>query len=167
MKKKMKRFLSLLLCLVMVLGLIPAMTPTAEAEEEEEIRITTWGTLVAYLTDPDETRKAHLYNDISYYVDDGTDASKSPTVTVVGEKHLRLRGCDIIVDDDSNRSGDGSLPYGSEQLNRTLFVIDKNAKLTIVDEGGSMTGIVRYDGYMADADSEYHACAICLTSTAP
>ena len=157
MKHILKRFLSLLLCLVMVLGLIPAMTPTAEAEEEDQIAIKSWDELVTYLTNPAETRKAFLYNDISHYVDDGTDSSESPTVTVVGEKHLRLRGCDIIVDDDSNRSGDGSLPYGSEQLNRTLFVVDKDAKLTIVDEGGSLTGVVRYDGYMADADSEYRS----------
>ena len=151
MKKKMKRTLSLLLCLVMVLGLLPAMTPVAEA-----VSPTSWSELVAYLTDP-SFQSIFLDQDISHVAGENED----PTVTIVGDKFLNLNGHELIVDDDSNAVGGASLPSGSEQLDRTLFTIPAGASLEVIDQPAyvdSGKGKIRYDGYMADANKAYHAC---------
>ena len=102
MKQMMKRTLSLLLCLVMVLGLLPAMTPVAEA-----VNATSWSELVAYLTDP-AFQSIFLKNDISYVAGENED----PTVTIVGKKFLNLNGHELIVDDDSNAVDGASRPLG-------------------------------------------------------
>ena len=151
MKKKMKRTLSLLLCLVMVLGLLPAMTPVAEA-----VSPTSWSELVGYLTDPD-FQSIFLEKDISYVAGENED----PTVTIVGDKFLNLNGHELIVDDDSNAVDGASRPLGSEQLDRTLFTIPAGASLEVIDQPAyvdSGKGKIHYDGYMADANKAYHAC---------
>ena len=119
MKLIRRRFLSLLLVLVMVLGMIPTMASAAETEGP-----TSWLELVQLLTDP-EDQVIILEQDISY----SAKADEDPTVTIVGNKLLNLNGHTVTVDDDSNGVDGASRPLGSEQLDRTLFTVPAGAKL--------------------------------------
>ena len=125
---KSKRMLSLLLSLVMLLGMIPAMTMTASAAPMNTTEVDDFETLVSMLEKPG-TAKIRLTDDVS---------GDTNGISVQGTKILDLNDYDI----DANKDGG----YTS-----TLFVIELGAKLTLTDSRGM--GVINYNGNIYDGSS--------------
>ena len=154
-----KRMLSLLLTLVMVLGMLPATTMTANAAttvtevdswEELKSALTASGTATIKLTDDIKKTIELKEADGPMYKINYDD----PQITVCGTKTLDLNGYTITVDDQSNAAKDYGgdvvtfnstyMGVSDETQDRTLFVIPSGESLTINDSGSD--GKIAYTG---------------------
>lgn len=161
MKNRRKRLTSLLLTLVMVLGMLPATTMTANALMY--IGVDTWEELVEELTTGD-AGYIMLEDDIKYkmYYSGHENNPKEETsagwlprdfehITIQGAKTLDLNGYSIEVVDETNASKStygGDVTQVREKDNYTLFEIPADSKLTINDATGD--GEITYKAYFHD-----------------
>ena len=143
-----KRMLSLLLTLVMVLGMLPATTMTANALMY--IGVDTWEELVEELTTGD-AGYIMLEDDINLsHENNPEDFVDFETIEINGTKTLDLNGHSIEVKDG-----------GTGSTYDTLFEIPADSQLTINDGIGD--GQITYKTYFPDirdflfvASSDYH-----------
>ena len=145
-----KRMLSLLLTLVMVLGMLPATTLTANAEMY--IGVDTWEELVDALSNGDYG-SIKLTADVVKKIErkEKGDGYENPNIQINGTKTLDLNGFKIecidesnvkLAYDDDNYESNTGFP---ETLHRTLFTIPATAKLTVNDSQGD--GEIQYKAY--------------------
>lgn len=138
-----KRMLSLLLTLVMVLGMLPATTMTANAEMY--IGVDTWEELVEELTTGDYGY-IKLTADLKCSHEKGSSGHVKTVIN--GDKTLDLNGYTIECKDESNLVASGEWNVTS---NKTLFSVPAGATLTVNDSGTD--GKIFYDGGMVGCSS--------------
>lgn len=153
MKQRSKRLTSLLLTLVMVLGMLPATTLTANALMYTGVD--TWEELVEELTTGD-AGYIMLEDDIKYkhyykYHENNPEGLVFETIEINGTKTLDLNGYSIEVIDESNAAYDSYLGvYQSATTAGTLFEIPADSQLTINDATGD--GEITYKAYFNSID---------------
>ena len=148
-----RRMLSLLLTLVMVLGMLPATTMTANALMY--IGVDTWEELVEELTTGD-AGYIMLEDDIKYkhyykYHENNPEGLVFETIAIQGTKTLDLNGYSIEVIDESNAAYNSYLGvYQSATTAGTLFEIPADSQLTINDATGD--GKITYKAHFNSID---------------
>jgi hypothetical protein len=156
MKKTRTRFLSMLLALVMVVGLMPTglftLTASAAGDNTGWILIGNhdgisksdpewWADLCTYLSEKDSTYKIRLTEDIE--LEDG-DEGLHAGLGIYGNKTLDMNGHDLMVHLDGEKNW-----YQTGSFDEyCLFIIYKDAVFTLENSSGE-GGEIQYLGYLS------------------
>lgn len=152
----MKRFMSLLLTVVMVLGMLPAMSLTASAAS-----VDSWDELRAALEADDDaviTVTKDIKGESKKDLEDeiGTGSSPFDTVVVKGNKTLDLNGNEVYYKDKNGFYVWSSQDEINIENRSVMFRIPEGASLTVKDSKGD--GKIQFDSQMVKAQPLELAC---------